>query len=130
MIGPKVPKQTQADMTDAYELATLRDRATCQMCKEPGTVQRDHRQNRQEGNTVLSNLVCLCLECHTYKTGHPAWAYLTGWGVPRWANPATWAMPRMVRGQWVQVLLDDAGDWEEVTEKQARKSRDGAGHVW
>ena len=130
MIGPKVPKQKPAEMTDAYELATLRDRATCQMCKEPGTVQRDHRQNRQNGNTVVSNLVCLCLDCHQHKTENPAWGYLTGWGVPRWADPASWAMPRMVAGQWVQVLLDDVGGWVVVTDEQGRMSRSGEGIVF
>lgn len=130
MIGPKVPKQTPADMADAYEHSTLRDNYTCQMCKQPGDVQRDHRQNRQQGNTVLSNLLCLCLGCHKRKTENPAWAYQYGWGVPRWAVPADWPVPRMIGGQWVEVLLDDVGGWEVITEAQARAARSGDGVVF
>ena len=130
MILPKVAAPTRAQETDAYELATLRDNATCQMCKEPGTVQRDHRQNRQQGNTVVSNLICLCLDCHQHKTENPAWAYMTGWGVPRWANPAKWPMPRMVGGVWVEVLLDDIGGWEIITESRAKVARSGDGVIW
>ena len=130
MIGPKVPKQTPADMADAYEGATLRDNATCQRCKVPGEIQRDHRQNRQQGNTVVSNLICLCLDCHLYKTEHPEWAYRTGWGVPRWADPARWPVPRRVGGVWKDVLLDDAGGWKVITEAQAKAARTGDGIIF
>ncbi|WP_104084222.1 HNH endonuclease [Cryobacterium sp. Y11] len=130
MILPKVAKPSKADETTAYELATLRDNATCQMCKRPGEIQRDHRQNRQQGNTVTSNLVCLCLDCHLYKTEHPEWAYRTGWGVPRWADPAKWPIPRRVGGVWQDVLLDDAGGWAFITEARAKAARNGDGIVF
>ena len=130
MIGPKRPKPSKADETTAYELATLRDNATCQKCHGPGDVQRDHIQNRDRFNTVVSNLRCLCLPCHAWKTEHPETANETGWGCPRWANPSEWPGKRRVSGVFEWVFFDDIGGWEVITEAQAKAARSGFGIIF
>ncbi|WP_104137287.1 HNH endonuclease [Cryobacterium sp. Y62] len=125
MILPKVPRPSKADETTAYELATLRDNATCQMCKKPGEVQRDHRQNRQGGNTVVENLQCLCPSCHLYKGEHPRWAIDMGWAVPRWADPLVFPARRSVHGVFEWVQYDNIGGWKVITDEQAKAARSG-----
>jgi hypothetical protein len=119
MIVPKRPKLTKADMADAYELATLRDRDTCQMCHKPGPIQRDHRQNRDQFNTVVSNLQGLCLVDHKWKTEHPMEANATGWGCPRWAVPAEWPARRLIGGAWSWCLYSDDGGVRAITDDDA-----------
>lgn len=131
MISPKAVKPTTAEEADAYEIATNRDADTCQRClRHCGPVARDHRKNRgQEGGwTVASNLQCLGLGCHTWKTEHPEQAVTDGWAVPgyRMAVPREWPAARWVRTErgtlrkgW--VLYDDAGGWVEITETEARE---------
>ena len=126
MIGPKVPKMTKAEEKAAYDLATLRDSDTCQRCRRVGlVVHRDHRQNRQRGNTVVSNLQLLCVECHAWKSGHPAEAFMEGWMVPRHADPAGWPARRWVRNVFglvpAWVLYDDDGYWVEITDREAQQ---------
>jgi hypothetical protein len=122
MIRPKTPKPSKADETDAYELATLRDLDTCQRCRRDcGPTARDHRQNREAGNTVASNLQCLGLRCHIWKTEHPKDALADGWAVRRHSIPAEWPARRWLGSQvgglrlaW--VLYDDQGGIKEITE--------------
>lgn len=131
--GPKTAKPSKADEGTAYELATLRDKGTCQKCRRPGrTVHRDHRQNRQPGNTVTSNLQLLCVEDHLWKTEHPRLALEEGWAVPSWGDPAEWPARRYVstdfgtlRPAW--VIYDNAGDWFEITDAEAMERMKGAG---
>lgn len=130
MRGQKAVKPTPAEERDAYELATVRDRDTCQRClRYCGPIARDHRKNRGQGGlTVPSNLQCLGLGCHTWKTEHPAQAVADGWAVPGYpmADPAEWpafrwlpaGRPATYRRAW--VLYDDAGGWVEVAEEEAR----------
>lgn len=122
MIGPKTTKPTRAEETNAYELATLRDLNTCQRCRRDcGPIARDHRQNRQAGNTTLQNLQCLGLACHLWKTEHPKAAVTEGWAVPRYADPAEWParrwMPSGVAGtlRLVWVLYGAYTDDQLVT---------------
>lgn len=132
MIGQRVAKPTKAQEADAYELATLRDDETCQRCRRPGRVaQRDHRQNRRRGNTVPSNLQLLCaVECHPWKTTHPAEALADGWAVPSWADPAEWPARRWVKSVYglrlAWVLYDDEGSWTEIPEHLAHELMGGA----
>lgn len=127
MIGPKRAKRSRADERDAYELVTIRDRGVCQRCRRDcGPIARDHRQNRQGGNTVVSNLQCLGLLCHTWKTEHPADALADGWAVPRWADPAEWPARRYTRTQFGSlrpswVLYGDDGSITEISETDAHK---------
>ncbi|MCI2959528.1 HNH endonuclease [Agromyces atrinae] len=131
MIAPKVPKPTAADERDAYELVTLRDDNTCQRCRRGcGPIARDHRQNRQSGNTVVSNLQCLGLECHIWKTEHPRDALREGFAVPRYAVPSEWPARRWVRTDlgtlrraW--VLYGDAGEIAEISETEAYDRMEG-----
>lgn len=132
MIGPKVSKPTPAEERDAYELVTHRDANTCQRCRRNcGPIARDHRRNRgQGGYTVPSNLQLLGLECHTWKTEHPADAVADGWAVPAWARWAEWPARRWVRHdlgylELVWVLYDDAGSWEVITDDEARRRIEG-----
>lgn len=128
MITPKTAKPSKADEADAYELATLRDGNTCGF-RAPechGAVQRDHRQNRRAGNTVVSNLQCLCVVHHKWKTEHPKTAVAEGWAVPGnpTAIPAEWPARRWVRTAYgtrrlAWVLYDDAGGVKEITETEA-----------
>lgn len=125
MITPKLAKPTKADEADAYELATLRDHDTCQRCRRDcGPSARDHRQNRRAGNTRSSNLQCLGLACHIWKTEHPRLALEEGWAVPSWGDPAEWPARRWIRTElgtqrlsW--VLYDDLGYWVEISEGDA-----------
>lgn len=131
MIGPKIATPTAAEERDAYELATLRDADTCQRCRRDcGPIARDHRQNRRRGNTRVSNLQCLGLRCHQWKTEHPSEATFGGWAVPSWADPAEWPARRWVTTPrntlalaW--VLYDDAGGWSEITDGHATRLREG-----
>lgn len=137
MIGPKTPKPTEADNRRAYDTATLRDGGVrvdkrveggiCQRClRDCGPIARDHRQNRDAFNTVPSNLQCLGLGCHLWKTEHPEDAIGEGWAVPKNTplSPAEWPARRWlktglgtVRLAW--VLYDDAGGWVEIDNREA-----------
>lgn len=125
MIGPKVPEPSRADEATAYEIATLRDLSTCQRCRRNcGPIARDHRQNRMVGNTVASNLQCLGLDCHIWKTEHPAAAFEEGWAVPRYASPAEWPARRWLPTEFgtlrlAWVLYGDDGRVTEITEREA-----------
>jgi hypothetical protein len=135
MIAPKVAKLTARQEHEAYELATLRDLDTCQRCRRDcGPIARDHRQNRMAGNTVASNLQCLGLLCHTWKTEHPEEALAEGWAVPRHTtlSPAEWPARRWVktgygtlRLSW--VLYDDQGEWFEIDQREADYRRHKGG---
>lgn len=131
MITPKTPKPSRADEHDAYELATLRDRNTCQRCgRDCGPIARDHRQNRQPGNTIVSNLQLLGLRCHQWKTEHPRAALAEGWAVPSWADPLVWPARRWFTGDfgirtlgW--VLYRNDGKFLEITADEAARRMDG-----
>jgi hypothetical protein len=127
VIEPKVTPTTAADEKRAYQVATIRDDDTSQRClRNCGPTARDHRQNREPGNTVPSNLQVLGLRCHQWKTEHPKAAVAAGWSVPRHTalEPREWPARRwlpapfgMVRLAW--VLLDDSGGWIEIDEVEA-----------
>jgi len=130
MIGPKPQKLTAAEKRraegEAYELATLRDSGTCQRCrKNCGPVARDHRRNRSQGGlTVVANLQCLGLDCHTWKTDHPEKAIADGWAVPGWVFWEEWPARRWLTTAWGAprlgwVLYDDIGGWVEITDREA-----------
>jgi hypothetical protein len=131
VIGPKEGRPTASEERRAYGIATERDDLTCQMClRWCGAPQMDHRQNRQSGNTVASNLQTLGVACHLEKTEHPAWAVAEGWAVPRYADPREWPARRYfrtplntVRKGW--ALLDDVGGVHEISEDEARKRMEG-----
>ncbi len=131
MIGPKVDQPTVADARRAYAIATERDGELCQRClRYCGPLARDHRQNRMPGNTVASNLNCLGLDCHIWKTEHPRAALEDGWAVPRWADPHEWPARRWFRTEvgtlragW--ALLDDLGGVHEISVDEARRRMEG-----
>lgn len=132
-ITPKYEGQqapTAAEEADAYEVATNRDGNTCQRClRDCGPIARDHRKNRGQGGwTVPSDLQCLGLGCHTWKTEHPEEAVAEGWAVPGWprADWREWPARRWLktergtlRKSW--VLYDDEGGWLEISETEARE---------
>jgi hypothetical protein len=132
VIGPKTRKPTPAEEKQAYAISAGRDDLTCQKClRWCGAPQQDHRQNRQPGNTVASNLQTLGLMCHQWKSEHPRDALDEGWAVPRWADPAQWPARRWfrtpngtVRAGW--CLYDDRGGITEITEYDARRRMEGA----
>jgi hypothetical protein len=126
MIGPKVQPPTRADEANAYELATLRDDNTCLFmawdCS--GGVQRDHRQNRRPGNTIVENLQCLCAKHHQWKTEHPRDALRDGWAVPSWGDPTSWPARRWVRDRYnvlrkSWVIYDADGGWRVISIAEA-----------
>lgn len=131
MIGQRAVKPTATQEKATYERATRRDNDMCQRCRRDcGPIARDHRQNRRRGNTVVSNLQCLGLRCHQWKTEHPAAALEEGWAVPGWVSPAEWPAARWLptnhgtlRLAW--VLYDDAGEYVEITEEEAARRREG-----
>jgi hypothetical protein len=133
VIGPKLVKPSKADESTAYEIATLRDLDTCQRCRRNcGPVARDHRQNRMVGNTVASNLQCLGLDCHIWKTEHPADALTEGWAVPRYADPAEWPARRWLPTEYGTLRLAWVlyGDDGRVTEINEREAMERMGRPW
>lgn len=134
MIRPKEPKPTAREERQAYRIATTRDSDTCQRClRDCGATARDHRQNRQAGNTRASNLQVLGLRCHQWKTEHPKDALADGWACPSWALPGEWPARRWIRAGPVHraawVLYDDDGDWFEITDHDAARRMEG-GRSW
>lgn len=134
MIEPKTAKPSKADEADAYELATLRDKDTCQRClRDCGPNARDHRRNRSQGGlTVASNLQVLGLRCHQWKSESPKDALAEGWAVPSWGDPARWPARRWFRTDVGTLRLgwctyDNAGNVAEVTEAEAHELMKGAG---
>jgi hypothetical protein len=142
VIRPKYEKQpkrirknetSKADEANAYELASLRDGGVCVRCRRSHPifgVNRDHRQNRQGNNTVVSNLQLLCgsgtTGCHGWKTENAREANASGWGCPRWANPAEWPARRWLVGphrvlELAWVLYDDFGEFKRITDQQAEQ---------
>lgn len=126
MIGPKTRKPTPTEEKQAYAISAGRDDLTCQRClRWCGAPQQDHRQNRQPGNTVASNLQTLGLMCHQWKSEHPADALAEGWAVPRWADPARWPARRYFRNPLTNTvrkgwcLYDNDGGVLELTDEQA-----------
>ena len=126
MIGPKIPRLTNAQEKAAYTAVTARDQGRCVRCGLVGDVERDHRQNRDPFNTVVSNLQLLggafLCGCHLWKTENPSAAILEGFAVPRWGRPEWWPAWRADVGSW--VLYFDAPDshgrwWSEITETTA-----------
>lgn len=70
-ISPKVDRPTVADARSGWVITTERDGELCQRClRDCGPLAREHLQNRMPGNTVASNLNCLGLACHIWKTEH------------------------------------------------------------
>lgn len=125
-ITQRIPKQTKREESIAYEIATYRDLNSCQKCRRNcGPIARDHRKNRsQGGRTVASNLQCLGLGCHTWKSEHPEDAIAEGWAVPGWADPALWPARRYIRSGYgtlsaVWVLYDDLGRFDRITDQEA-----------
>lgn len=135
MIGPKAERISEKATQLAYDIATARDRNTCQRClRYCGPTARDHRQNRMTGNTVASNLQVLGLACHLWKTEHPHHALADGWAVLRHTDmtPAEWPARRWFvtpygtkRLGW--VLYDDVGGFIEITDQEAQFRRRKAG---
>jgi len=124
---------SKADENNAYELATLRDDGVCVKCRRSHPifgVNRDHRQNRKTGNTVVANIQLLCgsgtTGCHGQKTMNPEWALKEGWSVPSWADPEKWPARRWVTGRlgvlesaW--VLYDNYGEFKRITDVEAEQ---------
>jgi len=132
MIGPKLTLPTPREEREAYELVTLRDADTCQRCRRNcGPVARDHRRNRSQGGwTVVSNLQCLGLGCHTWKTEHPQDANDEGWGCPSWVHWREWPARRWVADgagglDLVWVLYRDDSLWDVLTDEEARYRIEG-----
>lgn len=133
MIAPKVTPPTPRAEREAYELVTIRDADTCQRCRRNcGPVARDHRKNRSQGGwTVVSDLQCLGLGCHTWKTENPADAVADGWAVPAWADWREWPARRWLptgfgtlRLAWVLYLDREGIDgnwWIEIPEYEAHE---------
>lgn len=125
MIAPKRVRLTARQEREAYAAVTARDTGVCQRCGRKGSVERDHRQNRDPYNTVPSNLQCLggpfSCGCHQWKTEHPVAAALEGFSVPRWARPEIWPAWRYGVG-WV-IYFDtpdaDGNWWRPITESTA-----------
>lgn len=138
VVRQRTPSQTSAEAKAAYALVTRRDEETCVRCRRGGAVQRDHRQNRQPGNTVPSNLQLLCAPCHKWKTENPQQAIQDGWAVPRHTMfaPADWPARRWTRtlhGTFRQawVLYFDIPEhgrmWLEIPDIDAHYRRRQAG---
>lgn len=130
-IAPKTQKHTAAEEKRAYTIATDRDHNTCQRClRNCGPIARDHRQNRQPGNTTPANLQLLGLRCHQWKTEHPAEAIEEGWAVPGWADPLVWPARRWFKG-WAGIvglrwcLYDNQGGVHWITDEEAARRMNG-----
>lgn len=132
MIGQRRPGLSPRQEREAYAAVTVRDGNRCVRCRRFGSVQRDHRQNRDRFNTVVEGLQLLCLECHKFKTEHPAEAIREGWGMPRntLLTPAEWPARRYLSTDhgtfglaWVTYTPD--GFWREITSEEAERRMTG-----
>jgi hypothetical protein len=62
---------------------------TCVVCSDKPAVHTHHRKLRsQGGGDEPSNLLRVCLECHTWIHANPSDAYARGLLVHSWADPA------------------------------------------
>lgn len=144
MIAQRTAELSRAEERQNYSLAFKRDggtddrQATCQKCRQFGTVQMDHRQNRMPGNTVPSNLQALCPTCHKWKTEHPTEALAQGFAVLRHTTltPDEWPARRWVESRfstWREawVLYLDAPEhgrmWFETADIEAHYRLKAAG---
>ena len=129
LLGLKRAKLTAKQEREAYAAATARDLGQCQRCGFQGPTDRDHRQNRDAWNTVVSNLHLLGSSralggcgCHVWKSEHPREALEQGFAVPRWADPREWPAYRVWDG-WV-LYFDEPDErgrwWKPITEDEAR----------
>lgn len=121
---------TAAEERKAYAIATERDGDSCVRCLRGGVAHRDHRQNRQGGNTVASNLQLLCPPCHGWKTDHPTDATREGYSVPRSATPSRWPARRWFPTRWGThglgwAIYDDLGGVEQISDERAAELFDG-----
>ena len=128
-IGPKQARPSRAEERAAYEAVTERDGGKCVRCGYYGNTERDHRQNRDPFNTVVSNLQLLGGDfgcgCHRWKTEHPREAIADGFAVPRWVEVSRigfWPAWRVDVGSWV-IYFDNPDSrgrwWDEITESTA-----------
>jgi len=129
-VGQKAAKLTPAQERAAYAAATRRDDDTCQRClRNCGPTARDHRQNRQAGNTIPENLQVLGLRCHIWKTEHPAAAIADGWAVSAWADPRKWPARRWVRGEHnimhLSWVLYHGTRYEVISDARAHQIMEG-----
>lgn len=90
-----------------------RSNLICELCPHSG-VQMHHRKNRSQGGRwEPSNILHLCVPCHTWFTEHPLVSWQQGWTVRRAESPSD--KPVLVRGRW--VLLTDDGGYADVEVK-------------
>ena len=105
-----------APTTHVRETVVERAQGRCERCGGPG-MQVHHRQPRKAGGSrrahinAPSNLVLLCLDCHTLIESRRTYAYASGWLVREPKLPG--CVPVMVVGLgW--VFLDDEGGYQPV----------------
>lgn len=145
MIAQRRQKQSDAEKKRAYEDATKRDGDLCQKCLRDcghGVTSRDHRQDRDPFNTVVSNLQVLggtgTTGCHGRKTTHKADAIREGWAMPRHTrvDSSEWPARRWlqtglgtVRLAWVLYLNapDGGAWWVEISDAEAARRMSDAG---
>lgn len=133
MILPKTDKPSEKQEREAYALATDRDKDSCVKCGNREWIERDHRQNRKAGNTVVENLQCLCHSCHVWKTEHPLDARAQGFALKSTDDPLTFPARRLFRTDMGRLLLIwvvylPAGNdpmFYEISEDEARKRMAG-----
>lgn len=130
MIQPKTEKPSAKAEQLAYETCTRRDNNRCVRCGSHVNPQRDHRRNRQPGNTVASNLQLLCGPsatgegCHAWKTGHPTDAVHEGYAVPSSIHdPAEYPAHRLEFGQHLWVLYGSGASFAVIPEAMAMAIR-------
>lgn len=78
----------------------------------------------------MSNLQCLGLLCHKWKTENARAAIEQGWAVSRYQDPAEWPAARYfssgiggLRLGW--CLYDDVGGVHEISEAEAHQRMKG-----
>lgn len=126
-------RPSKADERTAYRLCTERDAGRCVRCGSNQGVQRDHRQNRQVGNTVEWNLQLLCGPtgpdggCHKWKTEHPAEAIEMGYSVPSWADPRATPARRLVFGENRWVVYGTGTTYAVISDREAQVRRETVG---
>lgn len=128
MIGPKVPKPTEADNRRAYKVATARNDGMCELCHHREG-QRHHRQGRTPYNTVVVNLLLACHLCHAKIHAEPEWARERGYIVSDSIDPAVipvlyWVPTALGGKREAWVLLTDRGTFVEA------KRRIADGHLY
>lgn len=105
-----------ADEKKCRQIVSERSDDQCEMCGNPGPLEKAHRIARSQGGRWdPSNVLDLCHFCHHGNHAEPQVAYDHGWHLRGFTEDTT-TVRVLIRKGWSVgwALLDDAGGYEWV----------------